>query len=532
MSAGTITLTNNSDLVVGTGTAFTSDLAAGDIIVAVVGGVTYTLPVKSIESDISATLIKVYDGPTQAGSAWTAVPRDTLSAITAQLGAEAARALRGLNYDKQNWQQVFSEARDITVTLPDGSTFDGPSWLKVVELLREIDLDTITAIAQSVNADAQQVSTDKDVVVAAKESANTSAASAESSKNAAAESSTAASSSASNAAESETNAASSAASAKADADRAAAANPDKALLKENNLSDLASVSGALENLGLSEVAIKVSGSVPITQGGTGATTASEALDNLGGAPTNNPNFTTGASIDGTPILKQGDFGVGNTNNPYIADIFDKTLASGIYKMNATTSGGPGSYGLCIRMSDRDFGPGGSTGAENQAFSALIVRPDAIQFLSYADGSDITWITNWNTVNTTVDSNGFIKRASPIVKLFGDGGSEPNNEAKGVTSERISEGVYRLTGAIMGFCSDSAWHIEVPTDENKQPLIWVDYEIEPTGDVIVKTYHRTHPTAPAFARNERDGYDDGESIDIPAGRWVDLRVQVYSTEMAS
>ncbi|MDQ7099352.1 tail fiber domain-containing protein [Serratia sp. MF2] len=128
MPAGTLTLTNNSTVVKGTGTAFNSELKAGDFIVSVVGGVTYTLPVKTVDSATQATLIKTYDGPTQAGAAWYAVPRDAMNAITAQLAAETAKALRGLNLDKDNWQQVFSGTGNITITLPDGSTFTGPAW--------------------------------------------------------------------------------------------------------------------------------------------------------------------------------------------------------------------------------------------------------------------------------------------------------------------------------------------------------------------------------------------------------------------
>lgn len=128
MPAGTLTLTNNSAVVKGTGTAFNTELKAGDFIVSVVGGVTYTLPVKTVDSATQVTLIKAYDGPTQAGSAWYAVPRDAMNAITAQLAAETAKALRGLNLDKNNWQQVFSGTGNITVTLPDGSTFTGPAW--------------------------------------------------------------------------------------------------------------------------------------------------------------------------------------------------------------------------------------------------------------------------------------------------------------------------------------------------------------------------------------------------------------------
>ena len=133
MSKGTITLTNQSSSITGLNTSFIDDIAAGDMVVAVVGGVTYTLPVKSVESNTSLTLIKNYDGPLQSNVAWVAVPRDTLNQITAQLSAEAAKALRGLNYDKSNWQMVFSEHGDITITLPDGSVFSGPSWLKIAE---------------------------------------------------------------------------------------------------------------------------------------------------------------------------------------------------------------------------------------------------------------------------------------------------------------------------------------------------------------------------------------------------------------
>ncbi|MCV9863310.1 phage tail protein, partial [Salmonella enterica subsp. enterica serovar Senftenberg] len=43
MSAGTLTLTNNTDAVTGSGTAFTAELAAGDFIVVTVGGIPYTL---------------------------------------------------------------------------------------------------------------------------------------------------------------------------------------------------------------------------------------------------------------------------------------------------------------------------------------------------------------------------------------------------------------------------------------------------------------------------------------------------------
>lgn len=128
MSAGTITLTNGSAVVGGAGTSFATELAGGDFIVSAVGGVPYTLPVKTVDSNTQVTLVSNFTGPTQSGAAWSAVPRVALNMVTAALVAQSAEALRGLNYDKQNWQQVYSAAGNITVKLPDGTTFTGPSW--------------------------------------------------------------------------------------------------------------------------------------------------------------------------------------------------------------------------------------------------------------------------------------------------------------------------------------------------------------------------------------------------------------------
>ena len=85
MSAGTLTLTNNSDIVTGIGTSFATELDAGDFVVVTVGGVPYTLPVKSVESDTDLTLVSSFTGPTQSGAAWSTVPRVALNMVTAAL---------------------------------------------------------------------------------------------------------------------------------------------------------------------------------------------------------------------------------------------------------------------------------------------------------------------------------------------------------------------------------------------------------------------------------------------------------------
>ncbi|MGV1177171.1 tail fiber domain-containing protein [Enterobacter roggenkampii] len=135
MSAGTITLTNGSAIVGGSGTSFATELAAGDFIVSTVGGVPYTLPVKSVESNVQLTLVSSFTGPTQSDTAWSAVPRVALNMVTAALVAQSAEALRGLNYDKQNWQSIFSGNGNITITLPDGTTWTGPAWSSITTSL-------------------------------------------------------------------------------------------------------------------------------------------------------------------------------------------------------------------------------------------------------------------------------------------------------------------------------------------------------------------------------------------------------------
>ncbi|MEH3883035.1 hypothetical protein [Enterobacter roggenkampii] len=160
MSAGTITITNGSAIVGGADTSFSTELESGDFIVTTVGGVSYTLPIMTVNSDTQLTLVSNFTGPTQAGAAWSAVPRVALNMVTAGLVAQSAEALRGLNYDKQNWQQVFSESGYITVRLPDGSTYPGPSWPYIAKIAENADFDRLKILTDQINESAAQIEKD------------------------------------------------------------------------------------------------------------------------------------------------------------------------------------------------------------------------------------------------------------------------------------------------------------------------------------------------------------------------------------
>nr|WP_199784969.1 hypothetical protein [Cronobacter dublinensis] len=150
MAKGTISITNGATTINGDGTTFTSELIAGDYVVFTAGQVVYTQAVKTVSSDTALTLTRTYTGPDAAGLAWSAVPRGTMSQVTMEVVNQVTEALRGLNLDKANWQQVFSAGENITVTLPDGSQFKGPSWPSLVSLLEDLDPGSLQKIVEDI----------------------------------------------------------------------------------------------------------------------------------------------------------------------------------------------------------------------------------------------------------------------------------------------------------------------------------------------------------------------------------------------
>lgn len=400
MSAGTLTLTNDTDAVTGSGTAFTAELAAGDFIVVTVGGIPYTLPVKTVNNNTSLTLVSVYTGPTQSGAAWSAVPRVALNMVTAALVAQSAEALRGLNYDKQNWQRIFSGTGNITVKLPDGSAWNGPAW---------------NGITTELN-------------------------------------------------------------------------------KKANASDLGSA--ASKNTGLNSGDIMTVGS-----------------------------FGIGAK-DGAYAFEVNDFGAVQVamsgsglrtyrNNGFLGD-GDQSIA----QHSPTIWVGTGDTWASLSL---PYSPAGKIAVASGSESAgrMVVR------------------LLWDNGNTVVDGNGFIKQASPVVRIFSDGGYETNDESEGVVVTRIQTGEYLIEGCT-GLNADAAWGgidggFEIPVDRNKLARIWIDYEVNADGSVLVRTYHRVHPSAPPFAQNRIGNTDisgmftetvaDGEPVDIPADSFVSVRVEM-------
>lgn len=262
MAKGTISIASGATAITGKGTTFTTELAAGDYIVFTARQVVYTLAIKSVDSDTALTLTKPYTGPDADGLAWSAVPRSTMSQITMEVVNQVTEALRGLNHDKANWQQVFSESNNITVTLPDGSEFKGPSWSFIVNLLEDLDPDRLQQMVNEVKEAQKSVSADKTAAESARDDAQAAANSAAAAQQAAekagasaTQSATAAATSASGAANSAASASNSASQAQQQADRAQeladSFDTTQVLKKDQNLADVSDITAARKNLGLS-----------------------------------------------------------------------------------------------------------------------------------------------------------------------------------------------------------------------------------------------------------------------------------------
>lgn len=256
--------------------------------------------------------------------------------------------------------------------------------------------------------------------------------------------------------------------------------------------------------------------LPTTKGGTGATTTAAARANLG-LGTAATAALTASSSDMTPwrVLKTGDFGIGG-NSVVVTPTESAAKGSGFYNWPSVVGDPTGipSFQMVLNMKWVDG---------SNAFQLISGLKNSNTFgfrrwVSTNGGTYGNYQTIYSTENTTVDANGFIKKASPIARLFADK-IELNDEAKlqNITFEKLTAGDYLIKGS-SGFAQDS-WYIETPKDANGNVLFSVIYKTLENGDISVKTYKKKFDFETASIVADLDN-----PVDITENRWIDLRLQ--------
>ena len=280
------------------------------------------------------------------------------------------------------------------------------------------------------------------------------------------------------------------------------------------------------------------GAVGVSDGGTGATNAADARTNLslGNSATRDVDsqFAPVSSyINGAAVMAQVHRDYRNLASYDGISQYPLGMSFGIQLGGNGWGGGSGvdTYtGMLTLRGWHDSSGGGYVSWQLASTSqGLKYRQGNGTIQGNANVGFSTTHTLYSTQNTTKASDGTLKAASPVIKVFSDGAYQTNDESEGCTVTRMKTGEYLIEGC-MGMNSDAEWGgidggVDIPKDRNGQALIWLDYEVNADGSVLVKTFHREYPTAPAFARNSREGYADGDPADIPADQFVSVRVEM-------
>ena len=235
---------------------------------------------------------------------------------------------------------------------------------------------------------------------------------------------------------------------------------------------------------------------------TDLTAAAQSLLGREVIETQNATDTTAGRL--VAMRSDGFFGWGNTSGLSVLANIDANDIPGGSIWRTTPAGTTGTFppnagtqnGILFQMR-AETGNGNRRQIWAESFGAANMwhrRQDAA-------GDWLTWRMFYDTENTTVDANGFIKEASPIVRLSSDGIEDPAQPV-GATFERVDAGHYALTDcpplATKGWQVAPAGDGEGGVAATVDPPIWV-------GD----TLH-------VFTRV------DGVQADIPAGTFALLR----------
>lgn len=264
----------------------------------------------------------------------------------------------------------------------------------------------------------------------------------------------------------------------------------------------------------------------VAQGGTGGKTPAEARTSLqlGTSSTYNVGTSPGNVMEvgaggwlGSSIISNG-----NANN---------AKATGLYSL----SGAANAPFAALQLLSSDWG----NDPRWQSQFALGISDNKAYFRSILkDQTSATpWVEFYHTGNTTRGSGGALSAASPIVRIAdlnlslrsdlqeetfepaGDWGVA-NSEARGVVVEKLGVGAYKIKGSLGLALEGWRTHDPCSPDGGRRLGITESFE-EEDGSVIIKLFKEKWLLS-----------DDGEMtqvkgvpIDVPLNSWIDVRLHM-------
>ena len=128
-----------------------------------------------------------------------------------------------------------------------------------------------------------------------------------------------------------------------------------------------------------------------------------------------------------------------------------------------------------------------------------------------------WGYLYTSANTKLDTNGAISPSSPTIDLYSDR-IDTNADGARMNPEFVRNGVGDYTVKnTTGLRENDGWYIKIPNDMNGNPKVAVVVDTDIDGNLSIKTYKRT------FSMETFTFIPDLETpLDIPEGRWIDLR----------
>ncbi|UNM95967.1 hypothetical protein MMG00_12300 [Ignatzschineria rhizosphaerae] len=232
------------------------------------------------------------------------------------------------------------------------------------------------------------------------------------------------------------------------------------------------------------------------------------------------------SIGNGKFMKEGAYGVGTIGNaPNLSIEYDisERLPNGFYKVAGGSTGFPSWKASGDSLISSGWGA--------SYWSSLHLSTDnRLAMISSRSGVISEWAEFYSTSNTTVDSNGNIKAASPIVKLFANKIEHSGFGDEKPVFEKLDTGIYKISNTL-GLAKgeyDGDWYIETPKDKNGDVLFNIEWSQDEDNNVIIRTYKRreiykiVEDEEGNIMFGEKRGILNGDPVDINDGRFVSLR----------